>query len=334
MDFHLGGLEIDLQADDPAVLHYWERLLENWHDLAPDARPDPAGGPGEQASVTLATSLRKSLPEPPSGRPVFTGRAWGLDETVGQLSVYDERDQFVFCFDIGARVEVPKVPGASGDVRIPAQITTGPLVAGRLADILFTSLAPVLRRRGYYLLHGFAAAHEGRAILLVGRSGSGKTTAGLALLAEGWQYLANDVVVLRRMQDKVIALPAPGGFTVTALSLRLLPWLPGRMTHLSGDELAKKYVPAGSIIQSWAPSAPVGGLYFPAVTPSEATSRRSVTKAVALARLIENSVDSWDHESIPAHVELLDLLTVQADSYDLRLGHNVAELADSLREPW
>ena len=34
--------------------------------------------------------------------------------------------------------------------------------------ILFNGLAPVLRRHGYYMVHGFAASKGGRALLLVG----------------------------------------------------------------------------------------------------------------------------------------------------------------------
>jgi serine kinase of HPr protein (carbohydrate metabolism regulator) len=64
-------------------------------------------------------------------------------------------------------------------------VTEGVLRNGRFEDVTFTSLAPLLRRHGYYLLHAFAAVKEGHAILLVGPSGSGKTTTGLHLLEAG-----------------------------------------------------------------------------------------------------------------------------------------------------
>ena len=69
---------------------------------------------------------------------------------------------------------------------------------GRFEDLTTMALAPVLRRRGIYLIHAFSAAANGQALLLCGASGSGKTTTGLALCAAGMQLLANDIAALRR----------------------------------------------------------------------------------------------------------------------------------------
>lgn len=49
-----------------------------------------------------------------------------------------------------------------------------------------------LRPRDRQLIHGGAVAHENGGVLLVGRSGSGKSTSCLACLKRGWQYLGDD----------------------------------------------------------------------------------------------------------------------------------------------
>lgn len=83
---------------------------------------------------------------------------------------------------------------------------------------------------GSIWLHAAALARDdGRALLCIGASGAGKSTATFALVDAGWQYLADDAVLLDPVDRtlvglgwplRLIALPAPpdvlakSGFTV------------------------------------------------------------------------------------------------------------------------
>jgi hypothetical protein len=81
-------------------------------------------------------------------------------------------------------------------------------------------------------LHAAALTRDdGSALLCIGASGAGKSTAAFALLAAGWQYLADDAVLLDPVDRRLIglgwslrlaALPAPretliaAGFTIAS----------------------------------------------------------------------------------------------------------------------
>lgn len=75
--------------------------------------------------------------------------------------------------------------------------------------------------------HAAVAGFRGRAIMLPGRRGSGKSTIVRSLWARGWTYLTDDVVPLDPATNRVLPFP-------------MLPAVrrdPGR--HLSHDELAQ-----------------------------------------------------------------------------------------------
>ncbi|MEB3301601.1 MAG: hypothetical protein VKN56_06480 [Cyanobacteriota bacterium] len=61
---------------------------------------------------------------------------------------------------------------------------------------LSSGVGAALIQRGLLVLHGNALAKEGRAIVCLGRSGAGKSTLAYALMQQGWQLLADDLVVI------------------------------------------------------------------------------------------------------------------------------------------
>lgn len=58
-------------------------------------------------------------------------------------------------------------------------------------------------------MHATAVALGGRAALLLGPSGSGKSDLALRLIGAGWTLVADDRVVLSRRSEILVAAPAP-----------------------------------------------------------------------------------------------------------------------------
>jgi hypothetical protein len=55
--------------------------------------------------------------------------------------------------------------------------------------------AVVMTARGQESLHGCAVARDGHAIAVLGASGAGKSSAGLAMLGRGWRVVTDDLIV-------------------------------------------------------------------------------------------------------------------------------------------
>jgi hypothetical protein len=84
---------------------------------------------------------------------------------------------------LGREITVDLLPGADAEgVRT--------LLAGRV-------MAYLLRQRGYLPLHASAVAIDGKAILFLGASGSGKSTTAAAFHARGHEVMADDVAAVR-----------------------------------------------------------------------------------------------------------------------------------------
>lgn len=82
------------------------------------------------------------------------------------------------------------------------------------ASLLIVEFILLLWRYGFYELHAAGLAKEGKGLLLVGPSGSGKSSLALSLIRQGWHYLSDDMLILRHTSLGVEALPLRRYFKV------------------------------------------------------------------------------------------------------------------------
>lgn len=249
-----------------------------------------------------------------------------------RTTVYRGDHFWYVCFGPDAVARIPDEPDAGTEAPIRVQVTRASLSAGRLEDIVFSSLAPALRRRGLFMIHAFAAEKDGSALLLVGESGSGKTTTGLCLISRGWRYLANDVVLLWEKEGTVYALPTPGGIGLDAKTFELLPDFPSPSGH--GDTVSKHYYSAAEFIAGWGSGSSVSRILFTDIVAEGETALNPISHSLTLARLMEASVDRWDTASLKDHLHLLEFLGRQAEGFDLTLGRELQRLPALLNQPW
>lgn len=311
MVVRLHGLTLELRTDEGSIERAWKLLFDS--ELEPQADVT-----GSEAPVRVHARLADELPPMPPDTPHFADPAQGVTVFTianGYLLYLGDEQRAAIHLDGGAgRLELVSRAGAEEH--------------GRFEDVITMALAPILRRRGIYLIHAFAAVRpQGpEALLLVGASGSGKTTTGLALRNAGWQMLANDVAFLEQRDGLVRALPSPGTVFVTKQTLALLPELVAHQLPLRAQEAGHK-LPlsrAGLLAQGGsARSTSISAIYFPRVTTHAETAVTPVPRAVGLARLLSASMDQWDRPTWTAHLALLAALAKQVRFFDLALGRDL-----------
>ncbi|MEP7198224.1 MAG: hypothetical protein ABI874_00290 [Chloroflexota bacterium] len=349
IDLH--GVIIACETSDETIQQRWAQSFSSRPQVA-DCAPD----------ITFTLRLAPCVPAAPDAPPIFTQ---GDLLSVHQLPTNEPTNHPSTLLRTSLTiVHFPRF----GQLRIALDEShvAGELVVAALdtygvfEDVVAMGLTALLRRRHLFLIHAFAAAFPdpthpepvegrgrsggGRALLLVGDIGSGKTTTGLSLLRAGWKLLSNDSPLLSDTGQGtsgkgVVAFAYPGllsayddtlnRFNELALLLRSpAPMLP------SAENARHKIIFAAESVYPdvWIESAPVGAMVFPRVAhlPTHRVTRLS--QADALRRLLPHAIDRWDTALIPEHLALLKTLVANAPAYQLELGENVETLPDVLGE--
>ncbi|MFH1622633.1 MAG: hypothetical protein ABIA97_05905 [Candidatus Omnitrophota bacterium] len=89
--------------------------------------------------------------------------------------------------------------------------------------IFFQPLRLLLKLHDVYLLHSSAVSQNGKCILFSGSSGSGKSTLSLVLVNKGFNYLAEDDVILKSNGHKVECFSFPTKIRIKEHLLKYFP---------------------------------------------------------------------------------------------------------------
>ncbi len=314
MRVKLHDLTLVLQSDSSRVQDEWAQFY------APFLSAEDLDSQSREGEICLRLNLTPSVPSPPAGRPSYRQP---------DLAVYRVGEAYLFHLPRLGQMRVDPAARTVDGVLVPAALE----VYGAFEDINALGLAPLFRRHGRALIHAFAAAHQGRALLLAGDNASGKTTTGLALLAAGWKLIANDAPLLGERDGRVMAFAFPGLLSLHADALQRFPTL----GPLLRDPLPVPSRPDWKITFAAQDHFPAPWLWEAEVKavclmsldteagPSEHTLAR-VSPAVALGQLLPHSVDRWDQETLDFQIDLLHQLARQAPVYRLQLGPDVLAL--------
>jgi hypothetical protein len=182
--------------------------------------------------------------------------------------------------DTGREIQV--IEGYRIIGRCPTRRGLAPLIHGLLGLISIRAY-PYL-----FAIHGSGLARPDGALILAGRSGSGKTTMAAALMAAGWDYMSDDTILLA--PGTLEAIPVPYSLSIKQGSWSLLrskfPALRDNCVHVRSDDKLVRYLrpthqicPAGRAVR-W-----VG---FPHRSANGSSSIRSLDCTEGIYRLLEH----------------------------------------------
>lgn len=319
MRLHLHKLTIRLESHASAINAHWQRLFDGWLDDESDA------------DLTLKLDLVPQLPPLPDKPPLFSDKLLWPDGR-GVLTVYAaDHGRVLLHFQDGAMISVPLENGR-GSTHVSGVILPDVVASDRFEDVVYTSLAPLLRRHAYFLVHAFAAGRDDTAVLIVGPTHSGKTTAGLSLLLGGYRLLSNDIALLEQRPDGIYCLPTPGDVGIRPASFDLLPQLSDFVGRASGSEGVFNAAAQRVIGGNWAEAARITAVCLAHVEADQPTRIQPTERALCLAKLMEESMDRWDAGTLLDHIAILQATCGQSHTFDLQLGQGVSEVPALLNE--
>ncbi len=190
------------------------------------------------------------------------------------------------------------------------------------------------RPHQYFMLHAAVVERDGRAAVLTGRAGSGKSTLVAALVHRGWRLLSDEVAPVRPSDGRILPVPRAIGLKEASIEAirRFAPqatlgrsW-PGTVK----GTVAHMLPPAESVARAAEPAKPAW-LVFPTYDPRARAQLQPLPKARALMRAADNAFN-YSVLGRLGFETLADMID-RCECYDLRCGDLEAAvtLFDELR---
>lgn len=209
-------------------------------------------------------------------------------------------------------------------------------------SLALSSVITILFKKAYgdrgifATLHAAAVSRYGSVVLLPGASGSGKSTLTAFLVAQGWDYLGDDVIALGRTcaaeAFEVLALPTAVGVKAGSWPvLRTLYPVIDALPVIPYADRAAKFLPLFDADTEFSLGRQTPRvMVLPRYVPGQALSVTPIEPVQALCELIATGIttgESIDASRIDTLLELLEELPV----YMLRHGGDMCEVDTALK---
>ena len=318
--YDVHGVRLLVHGDHPAAATAVDRRLRHFRT------PDASGQHDVAIELTAGTD---GVATGRAGRPVY-------DTPFGPVTYDDGSDQL--WADCGGRAWLDVRAGA-GLARLgaPADGEDAWLISHPLLTI---ALVELLKRRDLYALHAAALATPAGAtgigdgigdgigvVLFPGASGAGKTTLALALLRQGWGFLADDLVFLSGGD----VLGFPDEVDVSEETAALFPAVAGSLHAPAAGGRAKRSL---LVEEAFGGAAPVPrgrpvAVVLPHVSAEHASRLAPLPPGDALVALAPN-VLLTDAVAAQAHFDSLGTLVRSAPCFTLATGRDFGTLGRAL----
>jgi hypothetical protein len=206
------------------------------------------------------------------------------------------------------------------------------------SDLVSAPLASAWRFHGFFPLHAAAVSSDESTVLVIGASGSGKTTTALALVEAGGAWRADDKVLVYEEAGAVSAVSLYANTNLAPVTIAAYPSLGFAMHRPSINETNEKrpcFLAELDRRVDLTPCTPTA-LLFVEQAPRPDSHLRRITATEALLRLSAQSPTGAERRSLKAQHQRLVTMARTVPAWRLEAGRDVLErpvaFASRLRE--
>jgi len=191
-------------------------------------------------------------------------------------------------------------------------------------DFFLLVLLWLFREKELYALHSNCLINGGNQLLILGKSGSGKSTFSINLINKGWSYLSDDITLIRKTKKGIQALPLLKLCSVRedvynkyfASDYRI-----DNKKHIG----QKRLIDLASIYPDKFESSCIPNLLlFPKITNNISTKIIPLNLLQTIFGLIDNSGGIMiDREVVVKQIDVLNKLLKQSVGFKIHLGQDL-----------
>ena len=297
LDLH--GLRIKFSCDDPEI----EELLGSYYHFLLDPNPDSPAPIGDLDFVAE------------------TGCAFK-----GSLIGYHRVSGDALHIEFGSRVMSAEIHPRDGPVRVMAASLAGLSTEVVLECIFFQPLKFVVKRWGFFFMHAACMALDPtRGALFLGPPRAGKSSFVLALLREGYAYVAEDAPLVRRRDGELRSYAFHEDLAIRPESLprfpEAFPWCRGSTAPYVKYRVPIENLYPGRVLDTCRPRL----LFFLEWTADDGMAISEMPRDQALTDLLRDELDVYRQGPATAftreHMQVLSDIVAHTHPYRLRYSN-------------
>ena len=192
---------------------------------------------------------------------------------------------------------------------------------------IFITLYQQVRRHGLHLIHAAAVGLEGRAVLMTGASGSGKTTTMLSCIRHGFEFYSDDATLLQRTGSGAFSvISLLGAINITPQTLAWFPELQPAAAPVA-NRTGKRLAMINAVYPGQAArEGQVAAILVPEITGQPTTSLAPINRGEVLSAVLPFSLDLHDPDAARDQLDFLVDAVEKIPCYRLLLGNNLNEV--------
>lgn len=225
---------------------------------------------------------------------------------------YDSDESLYYMDDIGGVIVT------AGD-QIVADALPGAEEKGFRFILTGIALGILFRQRGLYSFHASTVEIDGNAVGFVGVKGMGKSTLAAAFTKEGYNLVADDLLVVDVKEDTVMALPSFSHLKLLPDALEVALGVdPASVPRIDPEYVKRSYSAASPVVKSSAPLSHIYVLQYPQDDEEVGLPRVTVmSKQEAFLQLVANDYvarlngHNVTKETLKVHKKIFDNIRVR-----------------------
>jgi hypothetical protein len=174
------------------------------------------------------------------------------------------------------------------------------------------------------LVHSAAVGINNQGVLICARGGGGKSTLAISALLNGFQYVSDDYVIMRKAEDgQMYVYPIYSTINLFPSMQQQLKGLNAKIVHKSYWQPEKNTLEISAHHSQYVDKLPINTVIFPQICNIETPSIEPIDgmeKGTAIVQLIHSTIEQLQDSYEPEYIKTLTSFVQNLNFYQINLS--------------